>query len=542
MNTSPYTRPRRRTLRAPLLLAGALAAGPAPAADPGTEPAPTFDMYELRVIGNTVIPAAEIERALYEHLGPGRTLADVERARDALGELYKSRGYGTVLVDIPEQSVGDDGVVRLAVTEGRVDRLRVVGAKYSQSREVREVMQSAAPGGVPNLRQLQDELATLARVNPDRQVAPLLRAGRTPGTVDLEFQVADRLPLHGSVEVNNRSTADTAPLRVSASLSYDDLFRASDSLSVQYQTSPSEPSEVAVWAATYVARSLDSPNLWAFYAIDSKSDVAALGTLAVLGAGRVYGARFIRPLVNTAERSDSLTLGADYKDSLEDVRLPGQPAAATPITYLVWSAAFAHAARSPRFDWNFTAGLKFGLRGFGNTEQEFAFKRFRGRPNFVAWTGGGGVTYRFRDGERAAGGPALSLRTAFQYSPQPVVSNEQFALGGMDTVRGYLEAEGLQDSGATGTLELLSPAWLDSIGVPGAQLRALAFVDGGIGITEFPLGGQQSRITLGSAGAGLRWSAGRYGSAQLYWARALRTLSRTERGDSRILFSAQGVF
>src|SRR5512141_1442885 len=58
----------------------------------------TFDVLEYRVLGNTVLPAASIERAVYPHLGPGKSLDVVEQARMALEQAYHAAGYGTVFV------------------------------------------------------------------------------------------------------------------------------------------------------------------------------------------------------------------------------------------------------------------------------------------------------------------------------------------------------------------------------------------------------------------------------------------------------------
>jgi hemolysin activation/secretion protein len=83
------------------------------------------------------------------------------------------------------------------------------------------------------------------------------------------------------------------------------------------------------------------------------------------------------------------------------------------------------------------------------------------------------------------------------------VNNEQFSLGGMDTVRGYLEAEALGDTGAAGTLEMHTPA----LGHLGSTLRPLygfVFVDAGIATLLDPLSSQNYKFHLWSAGAGLR--------------------------------------
>ena len=86
----------------------------------------TIEEYLVR--GNTVLDARAIEAAVTPFLGPGRTLKDVEGARDALVAAYQARGYQSVYVDLPEQQV-EQGVVVLQVSETKVGRLRVVGAQ-----------------------------------------------------------------------------------------------------------------------------------------------------------------------------------------------------------------------------------------------------------------------------------------------------------------------------------------------------------------------------------------------------------------------------
>src|SRR5262249_32451566 len=135
---------------------------PPPAAPPAAAASDqTFDIQEFRVLGNTVLPVIKVETAVYPFLGPKKTLQVVEKARDALVAAYGEGGFGTVLVDIPEQSV-EDGIVRLKVTEGRIERVRVTGARYYSERHIVSELPSLKPGTVPQLPQLQAELGQLA--------------------------------------------------------------------------------------------------------------------------------------------------------------------------------------------------------------------------------------------------------------------------------------------------------------------------------------------------------------------------------------------
>ena len=157
---------------------GAPAQTTAPSApnEPTSEQLPRFDLLELRVVGNSVLPALAIETAVYPMLGPNRTIRDVERARDALERAYREQGFLTVAVDIPEQKV-KRGTVTLRVTQGRIGRLSIKGNRYYSRGMIREKVPSLAAGSVPNFQDVQEELAALGK-NENRRITPTLRPGK----------------------------------------------------------------------------------------------------------------------------------------------------------------------------------------------------------------------------------------------------------------------------------------------------------------------------------------------------------------------------
>jgi len=487
----------------------------------------TFDIVEIRVLGNTVLPTMQIESALYPHLGIGKTLDDVQATRTALEKIYHDAGYSTVYVDIPEQSV-DEGIVRLKVTEGRIGQVRVTGARYFRNRKIVSDIPSIEQGRVPFFPDVQRELGAANNVSRDRLVTPIVKAGREPGKVDVELKVKDELPVHGSVEVNNRYTADTSKTRASINLSYDNLWQRFHSLSVQYQTAPEAPREARVIAATYIAP-LPNRNLLAVYAVDTNSDVATVGTLSVLGKGRIYGTRYIERLPDGASYSHSLTLGGDYKDFSENVRVSTDTGLQTPIAYANWSVVYGGTWRAEKTAASFNIGANFGIRGLANDPAEFENKRFKARPNYFYLRGDTNVERQSFFGTR------IGLRVAAQYTTEPLISNEQFSIGGADSIRGYLESEALGDYGISSSLELRSPSlksWLPHTD----SFYLLAFADAGIVNIVDSLPAQDSQMRLSSYGAGLRFDGFGGVQANLDWAVPLKSTGRTPAHESRIHF------
>ena len=535
--SSPATTVRRvagialLTLVAPFALAQKAADPAAPASDAAGDaaqaPAERFDVWEYRVLGSTVAPKVTVERALYSHLGPQKTIEDVETARQALETAYRSAGYSTIFVDIPEQTV-NEGVVRLNVTEGRLDRLRVSGARYFSNRQILARLPALEKGQVPHFPEVQQQLAAINRRTADRSVTPVLHAGRYPGTIDMELKVTDHLPFHGSLSVNDRYTADTSKLRSSVNVGYDNLWQHAHSASLQYQFAPQEPDEAKVIAATYIARIERANTILAMYAVNSQSEVATVGTLSVLGKGDIFGIRAIRPLDPIGKYYQSLTLGIDVKDFDEDIRLTEESGLNTAIKYVNWSASYGFGWTLPKSAFDFSVGAAWGVRGFGNNDFEFEEKRFKARANYGYLLGTAQHT------RQVFGNAKFVTRLSWQYANAPLISNEQFTAGGATSVRGYLEAERLGDLGGSMSLELYTPSLVKGRRVE--DLRLFGFYDlASLRIVE-ALPSQDPSFRLASAGVGLRFSGLGGLRAELDWARALRDGANVLKDEERIHF------
>ncbi|MEJ0005163.1 MAG: POTRA domain-containing protein [Steroidobacteraceae bacterium] len=82
-------------------------------------------------------------------------------------KTYHDRGFATVFVDIPPQTI-EDGLVRLRVTEGRVERTVIGGGRYFPERDIITSLPSTTPGTVLQISKLQTELAAVNSATPDR--------------------------------------------------------------------------------------------------------------------------------------------------------------------------------------------------------------------------------------------------------------------------------------------------------------------------------------------------------------------------------------
>jgi hemolysin activation/secretion protein len=486
----------------------------------------TFDILEYRVEGNSVLARGKIEEAVYPFLGEAKSIDDVEQARTALEKSFHDAGYLTVLVNIPEQNV-EGGLVRLEVVEGRVEKLRVVGSRYYSLGVIKDRVPEFAEGNVPHFPEAQKQLASV-NITPDRQVAPVLRPGKSPGKVEVDLKVQDKLPFHGGIELNNRYSANTAHTRIGGSMRYDNLWQRDHSIGISFQVSPENPAETTVFSATYLIPT--GGDYWAIYGVISNSDTSAVGDVSVIGNGSIVGLRYIHPMPGLEGYSQSLTLGVDYKDFQETTALLGADGFQTPITYLPFYIGYDGTLQGTSSTTQMSLGVTFSIRGLGNNVQEFADKRYLASSDFAY------LRAEINHTQQLYKGWQLFVNVTGQVASQPLISNEQFSAGGADSVRGYLEANSLGDHGATGTLELRTPSFAKYLSDQIADLHALAFYDAGHLRILDPLPGQTAAYDLASVGLGLYLKGwhGMFGT--LDYAKALHTADLVHDGDYRVLF------
>jgi hemolysin activation/secretion protein len=521
-----------RALGAALLVCAAT--GPALAAAPPAPAVPqTLTINEFTVTGNHILSEEDVDDAVYPYLGPGQTIKSVDEARAALQKIYVNKGFQTVSVIIPPQHVVG-GVVTLAVIEAPVGRLRVNGARYFSPNKIKSQAPSLAPGKVPNFTGIKHDIIALNEW-PDRQVIPTLQQGVAPHTVDVDLNVKDTLPLHGTLELNNRYNADTSPLRVNASLSYDNLFQRGDTIGLSFQVAPQNIRNALVFSGFYQARvpGIDWLSLQ-LSGLVSNSNVVSVGSSDVIGKGHQVGLHGLVTLPGGNGFFDQLNAGIDYKDFQQNVSLGGATLP-TPITYFPLSAVYSAGWQGDTGLTLLDIGPTFGIRGLGSNGAAFDNKRYFGQGNFIYVRGD-----LSRQQTLPFGFQALA-KTQFQIANEPLINNEQFSAGGQDTVRGYLESEVLGDNAILGSLEIRTPP-ITLLGPKVTDWRVFAFSEGGQASLLDPLPQQQAIFDLASIGVGSRIELVDHLNGMVDIALPLITSVNTHAGKPRLEFRVWVAF
>lgn len=551
----------------------AAGAKPGDPAKPGAAPAKPaevqkFDIDEFEVQGADALPQIELEAAIYPFMGPNRTPDDVEKARAALEKAYQAKGLQTVSVSVPPQNV-ERRIVVLKVAEAKVGRLRIKGSRYFDQEKIKDRAKSLKEGELPDFDDVTKDVVALNQW-PNRRVTPALRAGVKPGTVDVDLNVEDTFPFHASVELNNRRTANTEPLRLQGTARYENLWQLGHSLTLNASVAPQKPEQSNSFSASYLARLPDNEQLsFLFSAMKSNGKLQIgdvdLATAATSSSPSTQvGARAVFTLPPRGNFFHTFNVGFDYKESGQSLKfLQDGFEVLSPSKYIVGAGTYSATYQGETSLTQFNTDLTLGVRGVGSDALEFDRKRFNAKQDFVSLKSDLSHTQELPKGFQLFG------KTQGQISSQPLVSSEQFGLGGLDSVRGYLESENVGDNGLIGTLELRTPnlatlwgAVPDKEPTPPAdgaadtaketpktvidELRFFGFVDAGFATLNEPLPEEQRRFEAWSVGAGVNVKALTYLNGSVLVALPMTTSAisqdYTQSRDPRVLFRFWGEF
>ena len=426
-------------------------AGPTDQQAQPAEQEQTFEIYAFKLEGNTLYTTQRLLDLLDDLVGPGRTAADVEKGRDILEKFYHEEGYPSVLVNIPEQKV-EDGIIRLQVIESKIGATRVTGNRYFSTEFIMDRLPSLAPGTIIHAPDVEKEIGKVNR-NPDLKVTPTNMApGKELGTIEVDLKAEDHRPFHGSLEIDNRNSHDTTPLRLNLGAHYDNLWGIGHSLGVQYQFSPQNFDEVEVVSGSYTLPApWDRDSSIVLYGVYSNSNTTSFSTnFNSIGKGDIIGTRYIIPLPSYYTFNHTAIFGFDYKHFDESTGLANDPTgmSSTPVEYMPLSLAYSASLPDSTGTTMFNAAFNMAFRGLVARQQSFDDKRYQARSNYFY------ATLSLERRQKLPLGAGLGVKLDGQVADNPLISNEEYSAGGMESVRGYKESEVMGDNAFHGMIEL----------------------------------------------------------------------------------------
>ena len=263
------------------------------------------------------------------------------------------------------------------------------------------------------------------------------------------------------------------------------------------------------------------------------------GTFTSTGAGHTLGVSYTHYLAPQGGRRSYVTFGLDDKlfeaTSISGV-VVGVDRRSRPVT-----VGYTARVESDNAAWGYDVSLAVNT-GTGSHNDLASYQGEDPRIDTVHWKAlRGNLSYA----APFATGWFWSARANWQYSPDVLISGEQFGLGGLGSVRGTdIDRPVTGDSGVSATFEVQTPELVTG-------LRVLGFVDAGWLWNNDPNGANRlSSDRLASVGVGLRYTLGTSFAVSLDYGRIVMgsrvalafNSTAPRRGDDRFYVNVQYRF
>ncbi|MGE0271068.1 MAG: ShlB/FhaC/HecB family hemolysin secretion/activation protein [Alphaproteobacteria bacterium] len=172
-----------------------------------------FVLTNLEIDGATVYTPAQL-RPFYEKLlGTEISLLKIYEIAEAIGAKYGEDGYILSLAAVPAQRIRD-GVVRIQVIEGYVDKIVVEGEAIKDSDRIKRIAEKITTFRPLKNDQLERYLLLINDM-PGVSARGVLKPSATPGASDLVL-VGERKHFDGYTSADNRGTRYVGPYQFQA--------------------------------------------------------------------------------------------------------------------------------------------------------------------------------------------------------------------------------------------------------------------------------------------------------------------------------------
>ncbi len=466
-----------------------------------------FTLNNLRLDGVTAYEESDLRSVYAGSVGQTISLADLYGIAAALTNKYRNDGYILTQVIVPPQTI-EGGNVRLQVVEGYLYSVNVAleegaPAETEAAMELIRGYASRIPAGYAlNIADLERYLLFINDLPGVSARGVLAPNAANVGAADLNILV-QRDPFEAVVGIDNYGTKYLGAIQFSGAAALNSMLGNNERLTAQavLAPDPGQPMELAYFAAGY-SQPIGTRGL----RLDFDASYTAtepgytLDEFDVKGNARFLGIELNYPVIRSRNTNLYTMFSFDMRDvdtrnNIEDTRTDNIRALRTGM-------------RLEKLDRVFGAGLNVldlelahGLDVLGASSKNDPNKsRPDGDPRFTK------LNLEVQRLQRLANQWNLLLAARGQLSNGPLLSSEEFGVGGMGYGRGYDPSEIIGDEGIAGKVEV---QWNlpGEFGITNSH-QLYGFYDAGRVWNDDPTNAKDKANTATSAGVGVRAKIG----------------------------------
>ena len=455
---------------------------------------------QVFVLGNVSIEGMTVYypedfKVLYAHMiGQRVSVADVQRLADRITQQYRTDGYVLASVGVPQQKVGPNGVISIRVNEGHITNIVYEGQEPKENlRNLARTYANKIKENNPLKADVMERYLLLINDLPGNTARAFLRPSTTEvGGTDIIISYNHKY-VEGMATIENRGSRYLGPWQGSVTVGANSALGMDERTVARFLTT----------APTSEMR---------YYELQHEQQLGSEGTRLQLNASHVDSrpGDFLRPLEVKGNTDDfrAFVYHPVIRSRLQNLTVRGGLDVMNNSTDILGSKFSEDHIRSVRvgaqYDIADSAGgvnqmdlqVSQGIDGLGATNDGAGRTRTVGKQSYTK------VNAELARTQSLPSKFSLYTAATGQYANDPLLTAEQFTLGGARFGSAYDPGELSGDHGIAGRAEL---RYGDSVGQQYLDAyQVYGFFDAGKVWLKDALASEKKTQSLTSTGVGAR--------------------------------------
>ena len=459
-----------------------------------------FTLSGIELNGGGMYSDEELSAVYDDMIGTEISLADLYGIANRIALKYRNDGYILTQVVVPPQTI-ENGTAQLQIVEGFIDNILIQGGENASSYELKVIQDYAghiSAGGALNIAEMERYLLLindLPGVDARSVISP---SQTTTGAADLLI-IVERDPFEAIIGANNHGSRFLGPYQFTGQATVNSLLGLNEAITAQIVAAPDAGMELAYGSLGYQQPIGSWGTVLSIVGSITDTDPGyTLSPFEVEGLSKSITVQAKHPIIRSRKTNIFGRVAFDWRnvDSKNNVELTRRDRIRAVRAGL--QADFLDRLLGVAVN-TIDLQISQGVDVFGASEEGDAnMTRAAGDPTF---TKGNIAVQRL---QRVTSSVNILLSGRAQLSNNPLLSSEEFGVGGINTVRGYDPSEIVGDDGIAGKVEL---QWNTPIKETklAKDLQLFGFLDSGRVWNQDPTNAGDKRNSITSTGGGVRF-------------------------------------
>ena len=424
---------------------------------------------KVKIVGSTILNDVELVTISKTLEGQQVTPEQIQKAAQSITQIYADRGYLTSQAAVDPQKIVD-GVVTIQVIEGRVEKIEIQGLTNTNPDYVRSRVELGTSKPL-NTVKLEDQLRLLRADPIFSNVEASLKSGSQPDSSILVVTVKEANQFGGFAGIDNFSPPAVGSERYGGGLFFRNLSGNGDTFAASYYGTTTGGSNQYDLSYSIPLNPMNGTLSLRYSPSNYRITQAPFDVLNIRGNNNLFDLNFRQPLVRTSVEEFALSLGYSYQRgqtfAFNDLATPfgiGPEPDGTSRTS-IFKFGQDYTLRDLFGAWSLRSQFSLGTGLFGSTNVTTP------SGSFLSWLG------QIQRVQSLGTDSLLIGALDLQLSADPLLSSQQFTIGGGQSIRGFRQNARSGDNGIRFSLENRFVALRNEQNA--ALLQVIPFLDAG---------------------------------------------------------------